>query len=168
MHTNIYIAIFLFLTIGCKPKQSATESTSTTTTETESTPKEDQELTVDEPRKITSLLPIKIDESNNMKDIGDSYQIQKAIIEDDQLWLTLTYGGGCEEHQFQMLFDNAYSEGETDKSIQLTLYHNGNDDRCRSIVTQNLRFDLKSLQTQDAKELTIRLSGWEEQLMYKY
>jgi len=167
MQIHIYTAILLFLIVGCKPKQLATESTSTTTTETD-TLKEDQELTVDEPRKITSLLPIKINESNNMKDIGDSYQIQKAIIEDDQLWLTLTYGGGCEEHQFQMLFNNAYSEGETGKSIQLTLHHNSNNDRCRSIVTQNLRFDLKSLQTQDTKELAIRLSGWEEQLVYKY
>lgn len=166
MQKTIYIALLLLVFVGCKAKQSTIDNT--TADGSQSTPKEDQELTVDEPRKITSLLPIKIDESNDMKNIGDPYQVQKATIEDGQLWLTLTYGGGCREHQFEMLFNNAYSEGEIGKQIQLTLHHNGNDDRCRSIVTQNLRFDLKSLQTPDTKELRINLSGWEEQLVYKY
>lgn len=165
MQKTIYFVLLLFVFAGCKTKQSATN---TTTDNSQSTPKEDQELTVDEPRKITSLLPIKINESNDMKNIGDPYQVQKAVIEDGQLWLTLTYGGGCREHQFEMLFNNAYSEGEMGKQIRLTLHHNGNDDRCRSIVTQNLRFDLKSLQTPDTKKLLINLSGWEEQLVYKY
>jgi hypothetical protein len=159
-----YIFILLFFIIGCKPKQS-------TTANTESSPKEEQELTVDEPREITSLLPIQISETNDMKSIGDTYQIKKAVIQDQILWLTLTYGGGCEEHEFQLLFDNAYSEsGEesNSKKIRLTLHHNGNDDRCRSIVSQSIRFDLKQLQTPDTQKLDIVLSGWEALLEYQY
>lgn len=159
-----YIVILLLFTIGCKPKQVTTEST-------EKQQKEGTELTVDEPRKITSLLPIQISESNDMKNIGDAYQIKKAIIQDEQLWLTLTYGGGCEEHEFQLLFNNAYSEGgeeSNSKKINLTLHHNGNNDRCRSIVSQNIRFDLKQLQTPDTKHLDIQLSGWETLLQYQY
>ena len=110
---------------------------------------------------------------NNMKDIGDSYSILSSKIIGDQLWLTVSYGGGCKEHQFEMLFNNAYPEseneyGETSKFITLTLKHNGNNDMCRSIVQQNIRFNLKSIQDKGINEMEINVSGMENGIVYKY
>jgi hypothetical protein len=168
-----YFTIILLaasLLFGCKPKQ---EVTKTPVSETSHTAVHDNELTVDEPRDSTSILPISILESNNMKEAGDPFTIREAKIENNQLWLAVSYGGGCEEHQFKMLFNNAYTEmkneeGEAQSKIKLNVHHTGNNDRCRSIVRQNLRFDLTAVQDKGIQQLTIELNNWEEILTYTY
>jgi len=163
MKYTLIIALALAI-IGCKPKQ--------TVSSTEKEPveiKDHTELTVDEPRDTTSLLPILVSETNDMKNTGDMYTVHSAKISDNILWLTVSYGGGCKEHQFEMLFNNAYSESEEGSSaIKLTLKHQGNNDRCRSIVRENIRFSLKGLQNNAFKNLNINLTGWEGNLLYAY
>ncbi|MFT4754822.1 MAG: hypothetical protein ACI9GM_000124 [Salibacteraceae bacterium] len=169
MKNILFAVIISIITISCHTQK---ETVKTEVTVSSSTA--DQiELTVDEPRDSTSLLIISIDESNNMKDIGDEYTIESAEIKNNQLWLAVSYGGGCEEHEFKMLFNNAYQERLDEESgqsglISLTLNHHGNDDRCRSIVRQNIRFDLKPIKNPGYKNLIIRIKEWEEELIYGY
>lgn len=163
---NIFFLICITISmISCKSRK-ITESP--TTSETYQT-----ELTVDEPRDSTSILPISINPMNNMKDLGDPYKILTARIQDDKLWLEISYGGGCKEHAFEMLFNKAYQEQNNKETggsslISLSMKHEGNEDACRSIVRQNLRFDLTSIQNEGYKKLNIRLSSWEEVLVYSY
>ena len=167
---NILILTILGLSIfSCKPKQTA----SSTAEEIENKVKEDTELTVDEPRDSTTLLEINTSESNNMKETGDPYSVLSAKIIGNELWLSVSYGGGCKEHQFDLLFNQAYPEsvneyGETSRYINLTLKHNGNNDMCRSIVQQNIRFNLKRIQDSGSHEMEISVTGWEQSMKYEY
>ncbi len=133
----------------------------------------DVELTVDEPRDSTSILPIQLDKNVNLTGFQDPYTIVNAEIKDGLLWLQTSYGGGCREHEFKMVFNGIYvprQDQETDVSelVSLKLGHNGNGDACRSIVRQNIRFDLKPLQKEGVNNLVIRLSNWDSELVYSY
>ncbi len=171
---NIFILTILGLSIfSCKPKQTASSTTSNTTKTVEKAVPKDIELTVDEPRDSTTLLDVNISEMHNMTETGDSYSILSAKIIGNQLWLSLSYGGGCKEHQFEMFFNNAYLEevnesAKVTSAINLTLKHNGNNDMCRSIVRQNVRFNLEEIQERGSNEIEIKLSGWEEGIIYTY
>jgi hypothetical protein len=170
MKRIIVLFIITSIAIACKPKQEVAKSEPSIT---QKSSVNEVELTVDEPRDTTSLLSINSDPTNDMKNTGDPYTIESAKIENEILWLSLSYGGGCEEHEFKMLFNNAYQERLDNESgqsslISLTLQHQGNNDRCRSIVRQNIRFDLKSIKNMGYKNLLINLNGWEEQLIFAY
>lgn len=133
----------------------------------------DIELTVDEPWDSTSILPILIDANENLTGFTDAYTIVDAKISDHILWLETSYGGGCREHEFKMVFNGdlvSRQDQETRISgfVSLKLGHNGNGDACRSIVKQNIRFDLKPLQNKEFNHLIIRLSNWENELVYSY
>jgi hypothetical protein len=163
----IVIAFSIFI-IGCNSNKGAVTSTIP-----DQKTKEDLELTVEEPRDSTQLWNINVSEMNNMKDVGDAYQIISAKVLENQLWLTVSYGGGCKEHAFEMLFNNAYKEianefDSTDASLNLTLKHNGNNDVCRSIVRQNIRFNLKGIQSKGTNKVLIGLKNWEGLLTYTY
>ncbi|MGB0806083.1 MAG: hypothetical protein ACPGRC_05285 [Salibacteraceae bacterium] len=163
---NTLIILSLFAFIGChSSKETVTQAKSTKTKQEVA----DVELTVDEPRDSTSILPMMMNESYDMTQVGDPYQILTAKIEDDILWLTVSYGGGCREHEFELHFNDMYiprkdQENGTSGYVNLTLHHNGNDDRCRSIVQQNIRFDLKPLKNSSYKNILIRISKYNEEL----
>lgn len=164
MKKSFFALFILFAVISCKSKKE---------TATTNPVKEELELTETHPRDSAQLLDIKISESNDMKNMGDSYTILDASIIDNQLWMEVSYGGGCREHQFELLFNNAYLEsedeyGEPKPYVQLTLKHNGNGDACRSIVREKIRFNLKSLQDKGLSQFQIRIKSWEQVLEYKY
>ena len=131
------------------------------------------ELTVDEPRDSTSILPIQIDKNVDLTGFQDPYTLINAEIKDGLLWLQTSYVGGCREHEFKMVFNGTHvprQDQETGVSVwvSLKLGHNGNGDVCRSIVKQNIRFDLKPLQKEGGNNLIIRLSNWGNELVYSF
>ncbi len=123
---------------------------------------------------ILDVLEVTVDETAKMNEIGDPYQIEKAEINGDILILNLSYGGGCENHEFKMINNFAFFENVDDyenhieSGTRLTLVHNGNNDRCRSIVRQELRVNLSNIQDKGKNKLTIQLTGWESTLIYAY
>tara|TARA_R110002050_G_scaffold220557_1_gene356397 strand:- start:5408 stop:5905 length:498 start_codon:yes stop_codon:yes gene_type:complete len=165
MKKIIFSFIVLFAVVSCKSKKTATIATTE--------PVEELELTETHPRDSSELLEINVSESNDMRNRGDSYNILAANIIKDELWIDVSYGGGCKEHQFDLMFNNAYIEkesktGEIFPRIQLTLKHHANGDACRSIVREKIRFNLKGVQDKGLHEFQILLVGWEQILIYNY
>ena len=162
MNKILIIIALTLVFIGCKTNKN-TESVNVSKTD-------ETELTVDEPRYNTSILEIHTDENETIQDTGDAFQILKAVIDQDILSLEVSYGGGCEEHSFIMQLDHTYmnkGENTSTKTVQLILHHNGNNDRCRSIVRQNLRFNLKPIQNSKYKKLRVLVNN-QESLIYKF
>ena len=83
-----------------------------------------------------------------------------ASVEDDCLHLKLQYGGGCQEHQFKLLWDGSWMESMPPQ-VSLTLSHNSNQDRCRSMLNSTESFDIKDLRYGglDQVILNIQLPG---------
>lgn len=62
---------------------------------------------------------------------------------DDLLSIDVTYGGGCQDHEFKLFWDGDFEEDEL--KATLFLVHNANEDFCEAEIGKNLRFDLTPL-----------------------
>ena len=75
----------------------------------------------------------------------DSYALGEAMsIEAKTLRVSVTYGGGCEEHEFAACWDGSISQSNP-SSLTLTLAHDAHDDLCDAVITRDLFIDISAL-----------------------
>ena len=101
------------------------------------------------------------------------YQIRSATVAGDVLLLTLSYGGGCERHDFQLVVSTRFLETFPVRA-RAFVTHEDHDDPCDALVTRKLGFDLEPLEQafkdaypSDPGPLLIELEGWEEALRFE-
>lgn len=102
----------------------------------------------------------------------DPYQLRAARIEGDTLTVTVSYGGGCRDHQFTLLTSGVFLESYP---VQLgaSLAHEANDDLCRAWLTEDIDFDLTPIKRmyqdahrQDAGTIILRLEQAPEPTLF--
>ena len=83
---------------------------------------------------------------------SDPYMIETGgddtpVIEGDTLTITVSYGGGCEDHDFTLVASNVFAESYP---VQLRgiVAHDAHGDRCRAYLTED--YDFRSRANQDA------------------
>ncbi len=95
----------------------------------------------------------------------DPFTIASVNLQGDLLAIWVTYSGGCETHDFNLIW-----KGEMLKSlpVQLPLYlnHKSNGDACRASITEEHIFNMASLRQPNAKSVKLVLG--EFQVLYKY
>lgn len=74
----------------------------------------------------------------------DRYRVRKATVARDVFHLSVSYSGGCAEHEFQFVASRRFLESEPPK-VQTLLAHAGSSDPCDALVSEELRFDLTPL-----------------------
>jgi hypothetical protein len=70
--------------------------------------------------------------------------IEVARIEKDTLHLSVSYTGGCAEHDFRLVTWDYFSKAEAPQ-VKLLLAHDANGDACKAIIKEALRFDISPL-----------------------
>jgi hypothetical protein len=102
---------------------------------------------------------------------SDPFSIDAASIEADTLFLTVTYSGGCEDHEFLACFD----EFANFKQVSVTVGHDANNDPCDGVESKQLAIDLILIQedflakTGEPKaELEITVNDMPEPLIYTF
>lgn len=74
----------------------------------------------------------------------DGYTLDGLAIAGDTLEITVSYSGGCEEHEFQLCWDGAFMESDPVQA-RLTLGHDAHGDACEAYLTETLIFGLEPL-----------------------
>ncbi len=74
----------------------------------------------------------------------DEYTLNSATITDDTLILNVSYGGGCENHQFTLVTTGVFLESFP-VQLSVSLAHNANRDPCEAWLTDNYHFDLSAI-----------------------
>ena len=89
----------------------------------------------------------------------DSYTIDTAFIYGDFLKINISYGGGCEDHIFNLVHEFIFC-GTPPIHVPLYLTHNSNNDNCEAALVQELCFDISNLYDLcgDTSELFISLN----------
>ena len=99
---------------------------------------------------------------------SDDYEIetgdgQVPVIADDTLTLTVSYGGGCETHDFTLVASDVFMESYP-VQLGVTLAHDANGDTCEAYLTEAYEFDLTPIKTlyqegyrEDAGTIVLRL-----------
>lgn len=104
---------------------------------------------------------------------ADRLEFQQVRITGDVLEATVSYGGGCAEHTFALVFANVFLES-LPVQMRGLLSHDARGDPCRALLTRTLRFDLTPLKEAYRASYrqptgTIILQGnWERPLRYDF
>ena len=122
----IYIAIIAILLAlpNCKTKQTTSSSNETTT-------------------DIKELI---IDIKANMNEQGDPYTIDSLHINNNILSIFIQYSGGCTQHDFN-LYNNSITTRSLPPQTPVNLKHNSNQDMCRQLISEELKFNIAKLKT---------------------
>ena len=116
------------------------------------------ELPIGEKARVTASMPFDGDGPEETKQQGatvindddadatdrwgkDPFSLNDATITDDTLAVTVSYGGGCKDHQFTLVASGAFTESDP-VQLNVAIAHNANDDRCERWVTEGYQFDL--------------------------
>jgi heat shock protein HslJ len=76
----------------------------------------------------------------------DEFQIQAIKkIDDTHLAITVQYGGGCEEHDFNLFADEIYQSRGGADYVEMMITHNSHNDLCEALITKELIFDMSPL-----------------------
>lgn len=144
---NILLFIALPILFACKtPKETTTEKNKKTDNMTE----------------ITAKL-------GEVTTFSDPIEILEAKIEGNFLLLKVGYGGGCEEHSFEMI-----GSTEIAKSMppirSIKLIHNANNDRCKAYIYKDLKINISELSDRKIDGSTIILKGeqFKEKMSYTF
>lgn len=113
----------------------------------------------------TEILPESIiaDDFSAYKD-GSSIDIISVTIEKNVMILKVSYSGGCEKHEFKLIGSKLIQKSLPPKR-GIMLYHNNNGDSCRSIVEEELRFNITNL-GYEGKEIVLILEEWATPITY--
>ena len=122
-----------------------------------------------EEKAVADAVPtVTIKEGLDYKSLSsDPYKVDSAWVMVNTLYLQVQYGGGCEEHTFE-LFSNAFYLKSLPMKLKLFLKHHANNDACRSVVSKELSFDIAALQSPDAQHLQLLLNKLDQPIDYKY
>lgn len=94
----------------------------------------------------------------------DRFEIVKAGFEGDQLVVQVRYSGGCQRHDFRVLWNGAIRKSDPPQADFL-LTHDGHGDPCEALLTETLRIDMLDL---PPLVLTLRDGfGFEQELRYR-
>lgn len=117
--------------------------------------------------------PIIIDQSvyETFFDISPhKYSIEEVTIYNDTLRVSVSYQGGCEEHEFILIGSSnfAYSYPPI---VYTLITHETKDDPCQNPEFEELLFDLSPLQTifnTETRTILVNLRGVEELIQYQF
>lgn len=76
----------------------------------------------------------------------DRYVLNIATITGDTLKINVSYGGGCESHQFTLVASESFLESFP-VQLRVSLAHNANDDLCRAWLREDYHFNLTPIKT---------------------
>ena len=74
----------------------------------------------------------------------------------DCLELKVSYGGGCEKHDFAMYWDGNWAESMPPQ-VNLFLYHNNHGDNCRALLNEKLVFDLQPVRYNGVGQVIVNI-----------
>lgn len=90
----------------------------------------------------------------NISELNSNYKIDSIALDNDILSVFVNYSGGCQKHKFELLFNGMYA-----KSLppQTTLYlnHISNDDLCKKLIFQEVRFNIASILNEKYTEIYV-------------
>lgn len=119
-----------------------------------------------EKQKEAVVKPVIVDPEYKGRET-DAFSIKAASLTGDILTITVSYGGGCEEHVFELYSDKKYMKS-LPPQLNLVLEHDANKDACRAMITQDLKFDLKGLQSSMGRQIRLNLANHRTPLLYGY
>jgi hypothetical protein len=85
---------------------------------------------------------------------GDAITINAVKVVGDSLYVDVQYSGGCKTHEFKMITNGNFMKS-LPPQLPLFLEHNANEDNCRALKMETLKYDLKPLRSTQTKKIKV-------------
>ena len=118
----------------------------------------------DSTTKTNTIKNVIIDTQTDISNTGANYAIDSLKINGDVLSVFVNYSGGCKTHSFDLVSNGMYAKS-LPPQLTLCLRHTANDDNCRKLVMEELKFNIAKAQSPGSKKLLIKLG--DKQVMYQ-
>lgn len=92
-------------------------------------------------------------------------EITSVSIDQNTLTLGVSYSGGCQDHEFSLIGSRLIGKSLPPQR-GIMLFHNGNDDSCREMIEEELKFDIKDFEYKEQEEIILILEGWKERISF--
>ncbi|MEM8894886.1 MAG: hypothetical protein AAGC88_09930, partial [Bacteroidota bacterium] len=103
------------------------------------------------PVNVISSPTLQIDEI-----FSDEFTILSATPYEDRFEIVVEYGGGCAEHEFDLMWDHVVAESFPAQTW-MTLTHNANNDMCRALVRDTLNITYESIDGFSIQDMIVHL-----------
>ena len=75
----------------------------------------------------------------------DAFALDSAAIQGNILTLTVSYSGGCAEHEFALYMSPSVFMESNPVQANLYLWHNANGDLCEAYLNKKISFDISKI-----------------------
>lgn len=164
MKKGIFIVAGIILVLGtsqgCKKKKSAVAVSETNSAS--GTP------SAQSMQSEVGMSEVNISPTYTWPGMVDPFNIESTGISGDTLFVVVSYGGGCEKHDFTM---NTSMMWMKSNPPQLNVYieHNSHGDKCRAMIQETLAFNLKPLRYKEKGAVRFILNNNRENtVLYEY
>ncbi len=122
-------------------------------------------------KEVLDIDPINVKKAQ----IGDINQesahttVTSATLDGNILSLEIEYSGGCKDHTFDLIGSAAVMKSLPAKRV-IKLIHNSNEDSCRELISETIKFDIRALAyiEKSGSEITLLLDGYKQSISYVY
>lgn len=98
----------------------------------------------------------------------DPFTVESIEIQDSILFITVSYGGGCEEHEFTLNSNLRYMKS-LPAQLGLFLEHDAKGDACRAMLFKTLQFNVSAVKYgESGNELILRFNNTDKTVRYSY
>ena len=95
----------------------------------------------------------------------DAYHIQSVDVQGDVLEFSVSYSGGCEEHEFELHSAAGWTYSNP-PGKHIVLIHNANGDTCEAALREDLSFDISQLRNPVSDEVQLFIWPFESDTVY--
>ena len=107
---------------------------------------------------IENILPIQLPAEINFKGQTDNFEVLETHQDGGFLIVKVAYSGGCNEHFFEVSWDERYLKS-LPPQVNVRLTHVNNDDACRARIEKELAIDLRKLFLNTPSDVVVILNG---------
>lgn len=94
----------------------------------------------------------------DMVNTGAMYNVDSMRVNNDTLSVFVNYSGGCKEHSFD-LYSNGMFAKSMPPQLSLCLKHTSNEDGCRKLIIQELKFNINNLKYPGKNTVVLKLGN---------
>ncbi len=153
MRLPLLLFILTIILFSCKGTE---DSTSTT-------PKKSQKA-----ETVSTVKPIIID-ANRKPSVELDFSVLKWSVKRDTLVAIVRYSGGCRDHSFNAYFSGGWLKSLPAQAVIELEHIDVENDPCRSLVKDTLKFDMTALRYPGAGEIKVKWAGNNEMMaLYRY
>ena len=143
-----------FVFFACSPRSGIADNSASTEEQEEQNPNKKETMKI-------------ILEESPTKHTSDSFNVESVSLGGDILEITVSYGGGCKDHEWKMYSSKMVAKSYPPK-LDIFLEHKSNQDLCKALIRETLKFDLTSIQYSGSEILHLQMNNYDEFIVYTY